>query len=73
KFGKLVREKLLHGDGPVRQQLARAFIREVRVGAGVEISGDTDALAHGVAAVARSKGTVPIFDRSWCRLEDSNL
>ncbi len=73
KFGKLVREKLLHSDGPARQQIARAFIREVRVGTGVEISGDTDALAHGVAAVARSKGAVPIFDRSWCGREDSNF
>ena len=66
KFGKLIRQKLLQDDSPARQQIARAFIREVRVGKSVEISGNTDALAHGVAAVARSKGTVPIFDRSWC-------
>jgi len=73
KFGELVRQKLLKGDSPARQLIARAFIREVRVGKGVEISGDTDALAHGAAAVARSKGAVPIFDRSWCGREDSNF
>ena len=67
KFGELVRHKLMNGNGSARQQLARAFIREVRVGKTVEISGDCNALAHGAAAIARSKGAVPIFDKRWCQ------
>ena len=73
KFGEVVRRQLVEGDDKARQQIARAFIRKVRVGARVEIEGETDALAHGAASVARSTGTVPIFDRKWCGREDSNF
>lgn len=69
-FARLVRQKLLEGDSPARQQIARSFIREVRVGKCIEISGDKDALAQGAAVVARSKGAVPIFDRKWCPEEN---
>ncbi len=73
RFGQIVREQLLTGDEKVRQNIARAFVDNVRVGAKVHIEGQTEALAHGAAAVARSKGAVPSFDRKWCGREDSNF
>lgn len=73
KFGEIVRQNLVHGDSKVRQRIARAFISRIRIGSKIEIEGDTAALEHGVAAVARSKGGLPTFDRKWCRLQDSNL
>lgn len=69
KFGAIVRQRLLHGDGPTRQNIARAFIRTVRVGPNIIIEGGTQALAHGAATVARSRGAVPSFDREWCGRE----
>lgn len=67
RFGEIVRDRLVSGDQPERQQIVRAFVKQVRVGPRqVTIHGEKDALAHGVAAVARSKGAVPIFDREWC-------
>ena len=73
KFGKIVRQNLIHGDSDVRQRIARAFISCIRIGSRIEIEGETAALEHGVAAVARSKGELPTFDRKWCPEEDSNL
>lgn len=32
RFGRLIRERLLNGEEATRQQIARAFIRQVRVG-----------------------------------------
>ncbi|MCV0382839.1 MAG: recombinase family protein [Erythrobacter sp.] len=72
RFGQIVREQLLKGDEKVRQNIARTFINKVRVDAKVHIEGQTNALAHGAAAVARAKGAVPSFDRKWCPEEDSN-
>ncbi len=73
RFGEIVRKELIGGKSETRQKIARAFIGEVRVGPKIIIEGETEALAHGAAAVARSKGTVPIFDREWCGREDSNF
>ena len=73
RFGQIVRERIISGNGNARQQIARAFIKQVRVGPNIIIEGETEALAHGAAAVARSKGKVPTFDRKWCPEEDSNL
>ncbi|QNE05091.1 hypothetical protein [Croceicoccus marinus] len=67
KFGEIVRQNLVHGDSDVRQSIARAFISRIRIGSKVEIEGDTAALEHGVAAVARSNGGLPTFDRKWCQ------
>lgn len=67
KFGNIVRQNLVHGDSDVRQRIARAFISRIRIGSKVEIEGDTAALEHGVAAVARSNGGLPTFDRKWCQ------
>ncbi len=72
RFGNIVRRELKHGPIEARQQIARAFIEKIRIGSKVEISGQTDALAHGAASVARSTGEVPIFDRKWCGWRDSN-
>ncbi|GMN14136.1 recombinase family protein [Altererythrobacter sp. MTPC7] len=72
KFGETVRSRLLEGNDKARQQIARAFIDKVRVGRTITIEGQTEALAHGAASIARSKGRVPSFDRKWCPEEDSN-
>ena len=47
RFGNIVRRELKHGKDEARQQIARAFIEKIRIGPNVEISGQTDALAHG--------------------------
>ena len=73
RFGQIVRERIVSGDSHARQQIARAFIKQVRVGPNIIIEGETEALAHGAAAIARSNGTVPTFDRKWCGREDSNF
>ncbi len=73
KFGQIVRQQLIKGDVKARQQIARAFIGKVRIGAKIKIEGHTEALAQGAASVARSKGGVPTFDRKWCGREDSNF
>ncbi len=72
-FGKIIRQNLIHGDSDVKQRIARAFISRIQIGSMIEIKGETAALEHGVAAVARSKGGLPTFDRKWCPEEDSNL
>ena len=72
RFGQIIRRELVDCESKVRQRIARAFISQVRLGRKIEIEGETDALAHGAAAVARSRGEVPTFDRKWCRLRDSN-
>ena len=73
RFGQIVRQRIVSGDSHARQQIARAFIKQVRVGPNIIIEGETEALAHGAAAIARSNGTVPTFDRKWCGREDSNF
>jgi hypothetical protein len=71
RFGEIIRHNLVHGDGDVRQRIARAFISRIRIGSKIEIEGNTAALEQGVAAVARSNGGLPTFDRKWCPEEDS--
>jgi len=66
RFGEIVRDRLHNGDANARQNIARAFISQVRVGIDIKISGDLNALARVTASVARSKGGVPSFDRKWC-------
>ena len=72
RFGEMVRDRLHNGDANARQNIARTFISQVRVGTDIKISGDLNALARATASVARSKGGVPSFDRKWCGWGDSN-
>ena len=64
---------MVSGDSHADQQIAREFIKQVLVGPSIIIEGETGVLAHGAAMVARSNGTVPIFDQEWCGREDSNF
>ena len=73
RFGALVRQRLIEGDSKTPRRIINACVKTVRVGETIKIEGETNALVHGVAALARSKGSVPIFDRSWCGREDSNF
>src|SRR5690606_15496078 len=54
KFGRIVREKLISGDGDARRQIARAFIKEIRIGEKITIKGETEALEHAAASLAGS-------------------
>ena len=62
-------------DARVRSAYLRMFVAEVSVGPSeIIISGPLSALENGLAVVLPVKeGTVPIFDREWCRLQGSNL
>ncbi len=73
RFGEVVRQRLIEGDSKARQKIVHAFVKTVRVGERIKIEGETDALAQGVAALARARGSVPRFDRKWCGREDSNF
>ncbi len=72
KFGAIVRQQLTHGDSKARQRIVHTFIKAVRIGSQIRIEGETDALAHGVAALVREKNSAPSFDRKWCPWPDSN-
>ncbi|URW74835.1 recombinase family protein [Sphingomonas donggukensis] len=75
KFGRLLSEKLRDDDPTLRTAYLRMLVSEVTISKGeILISGPRAALENGVTSgVPRLEGTVPIFDRKWCRLQDSNL
>src|SRR5690606_10866295 len=63
RFGSIVREQLVSGDSEAGRKIAQMFIRHVRVGPSIVISGDTETLEHAAAPACRSDGAVPFFDR----------
>lgn len=75
RFGKLLSEKLRDDDPALRTAYLRMLVSDVTVSKDeIRISGPKAPLENGVAnGVPRLEGTVPIFDREWCRLQDSNL
>lgn len=78
RFSDLITTKLRDADSAVRRNYVRMFVDEVIVGAEGEgtkvlIRGGVRTLEGAAFAAAGSKGAeVPIFDREWCRLRDSN-
>ncbi|WP_311732357.1 recombinase zinc beta ribbon domain-containing protein [Sphingomonas sp. BK580] len=75
KFGELLLAKLRDDDPALRTAYLRMLVSDVRVSREIiVISGRRAALEKGVSSgIPRLEGTVPIFDREWCRLQDSNL
>jgi site-specific DNA recombinase len=75
RFGDMLRDKLRGEDSSLRSAYLRMFVAEVRVGPSeIIISGPLSALENGLAVgLPVKEGAVPIFDREWCRLQDSNL
>ena len=74
RFGEAVRAQLLDGDDKARQQIARAFIREVRIGGDqITVMGNTSDLEHAATLGEGPQGLVPSFNRNWCGREDSNF
>lgn len=74
-FGELLSAKLRDDDATLRKDYLRMLVSEVTVSnAQITISGPKAVLENGICnGVPRLMGTVPIFDREWCRLQDSNL
>lgn len=75
RFGALLSAKLRDDDPTLRTAYLRMLVSDVTVSTDeILIHGPKTALENGVAnGVPRLEGTVPIFDRKWCRLQDSNL
>ena len=75
RFGVMLRQKMRSHDNSLRSSYLKMFVGEVRVGLSeIIISGPISALENGVAVgLPVKEGAVPIFDREWCRLQDSNL
>ncbi|WBO24578.1 recombinase family protein [Sphingomonas abietis] len=74
-FAALVRDRL-HGDDPaLRKAYVALFVSEVVIDQEkIRISGSTRLLERAVGKTEPGlMGMVPIFDRKWCRLQDSNL
>lgn len=74
RFGDLLSARLHDEDPTLRKDYLRMLVSEVTVSnAQITISGPKAVLENGVCNGApRLMGMVPIFDREWCRLRDSN-
>lgn len=75
RFGALLSSKLHDDDAALRTAYVRMMVISVTVSSDeIVITGPTSVLERGVInGLPRLEGAVPIFDREWCRLQDSNL
>lgn len=69
RFGALLSAKLRDDDPTLRTAYLRMLVSDVTVATDkILIYGPRAALENGVAnGVPRLEGTMPIFDRKWCR------
>lgn len=74
RFGELLSTKLRDNDSALRTAYLRMLVSNVTVSKEqIVITGPNAVLENGVCNGApRLEGMVPIFDREWCRLRDSN-
>ena len=74
-FATLVRDRLHGDDTALRKAYVALFVSEVATDQEkIRISGSTRLLERAVGKTEPGlMGMVPIFDRKWCRLQDSNL
>lgn len=74
RFGELLSARLRDDDSTLRKAYLRMLVSNVTVSKEqIVISGPKAVLENGVCNGApRLEGMVPIFDREWCRLRDSN-
>ena len=75
RFGELLSAKLRDDDPTLRTAYLRMLVSAVTVSQdAIVILGPKAALENGVTnGIPHLEGTVPMFDRKWCRLQDSNL
>ncbi|GAA4762690.1 hypothetical protein GCM10023219_03780 [Stakelama sediminis] len=75
RFGDLFSARLRDDDPTLRKAYLRMLVSIVTVSnEQIVICGPKAVLENGVCnGPPRLEGTVPIFDREWCRLQDSNL
>lgn len=75
KFGETLSARLRDEDATLRKAYVRMLVSKVTVAKEqITISGPKAVLENGVCnGIPRLMGMVPIFDREWCRLQDSNL
>ena len=73
-FAKRISKAMRQGDPKLRAAYVRLLARKVELtNDEVRIFGTKDALEKALIAMANPEfGEVPIFDRGWCRLRDSN-
>ncbi|MBX7482927.1 hypothetical protein [Qipengyuania qiaonensis] len=73
-FAKRISHALTNGDPKFRSAYLRLFVGKVEItNDDIRIFGTTEALEKALVFDAGSDtGKVPIFDREWCRLRDSN-
>ena len=74
-FGESMRSALREGDPQFRSAYVRLFVDKVSVTSDeIIIEGSKAALERTLVKVGNpASEPVPIFDREWCRLQDSNL
>lgn len=74
RFGELLSARLRDDDPALRKTYLRMLVSKVTVSnEQITITGPKAVLENGVCNGApRLMGMVPIFDREWCRLRDSN-
>ena len=75
KFGERMNDMLRNGDNVFRTAYVRLFVDEVVVSPDeICIMGSKTALERALICGDDEPGRpVPLFDREWCRLQDSNL
>jgi site-specific DNA recombinase len=74
KFGEELSNKLREGTAEFRRAYVALLVERVTVANDVvHITGSKLSLEHAFASVDKNRPhKVPIFDREWCRLGDSN-
>ncbi|WP_264583801.1 recombinase family protein [Sphingobium sp. B7D2B] len=81
RFSQLIRDRLRDDESPLRRSYVRMFVDEVIVGAAPDKGSEPHIIVRGsqstietavISAAVSTKGQLPIFDREWCRLGDSN-
>ncbi|WP_160746718.1 recombinase family protein [Croceibacterium soli] len=75
EFGEKMTRALREGEPTFRAAYVRLFVSRVELSAEeIRILGPTNSLEKTLAYDhGPAQGEVPIFDREWCRLQDSNL
>ena len=75
EFGQVLRAKLVAGDANFRRAYVSLLVEKVTLSPDqIRISGTRSALEHLlISDKPPLAAKVPIFDRDWCRLQDSNL
>ncbi len=74
RFGDMLRKKMRSDDSSLRSSYLKMFVSNVSVSDHeIVISGPMSSLENGVSVgLPVKEGVVPIFDREWCPVQESN-